>query len=220
MTMNFRLVKAALVNLLGAHAGGHFRVIGYQKEGTGAAEVTDLLRTVQVFYSEGKFPKSGGRVTGPTKHDMTFMIVLTVGSATKIDLSVLDNPASTPAEKAQALTDRQTNFKLIDDSWDELADLVYQILMDNRYKFLDLSGPDDPRIGSRWVTEAEKRDPEPRGGFALMTGSMDYTCNVDEPLTGAQPTEGTPGQLFDLENQNEDLDENVDTGKAGVIGGG
>lgn len=217
MTMNFETVKDALVTLLGNSAAGRYRTIGYQDRGTDATEVLDSNRSVQVFYSGGKFPKSGGRVNGPTKHDMNYQIVLTAGGANKVDLSVLDNVASTEGQKAAALAAMAEATEIIETSYNELFALIYQILMDNENKFLGLT---TPRIGSRWVEETEKNEPTDRGGYTVITGDMLYSCNVDEPLTGATPTAATPGQAIDLANENQDEEGNLDTGKAGVLEGG
>jgi hypothetical protein len=215
--MKFEIVKDALVNLLGTEAAGRFRVLGYQDRGTDATELLDELRSVQVFYSGGKFPKSGGAWTGPSKHDMNYEIILSVGKANKVDLSVLDNPASTPAQKASALAASQTSTELVETSYNELLALVYQILMDNRNQDLGIS---DPVVTSRWIVDFEKERPTDKAGYTVMNGALLYTCTCSEPFTGATPTPATAGQAIDLENEIQDEDGNVDTGKAGILEGG
>ena len=139
MTMQFRTVKAAVVNILGLAAAGRFRVVGYKPRAMAAEEANDSLRTVQVFYSDGRFPKSGGGSLGPVLHDVTLKIDLAVACAAKGNLSVLENPAATAVQLAAALDTFQESADLADSTMDTLIDVVYQILMDGEN--LDLGMP-------------------------------------------------------------------------------
>lgn len=206
--MNFRIIKAALVELLGNEAAGRYRVAGYQKRGQAALEILNKDRIVQVYYSQGLFPKSGGGISGPTKHDMTFNIDLFVSMASSADLAALNNPASSKAQIEQAISDLKVAEDLVDDAWDEFAEDIYQIIQDARNRNFGLDVP----VASRWIGQATKDSPVPRGELVTLTGTMTLTCAKDEQVKGATPV---PLHVIDTEIiANEDP-----VGKAGVIVG-
>jgi hypothetical protein len=202
--MNFRTVKTAIVNLLGVSAAGRYRTIGYQKQAESAEGILDSNRTVQVFYSEGKFPKSAGSLNGPVAHEVTILIQLAVAKSAGCDLSVIEDENSTPAQIAAAIAAMQPAAELADESLDELVDVVYQVLMDAAID-LSLIAP----ISNKWIESIRKDQPLPRGDLVVLTGEMMLTFRVTEELTGAALT---PGQSIDTEVE---FDED-ETGKAGV----
>lgn len=194
MTMNFQTVRDALIDLLGSEESGRFRTIGYQKRAQSAEEVKDLNKTVQVFYSQGDFPKSGGNLSGPTKHDMTFSLDFTVSKSAKGPLSVLDNPASTAPELAVALSAFKDASDLADKSIDELFNNVYQVIMDARNIDLGM----DRVLGSRWITGFRKDQPVDRGELVVITASAQMTCTIDEQVSGEEPVVATGGVQVEL----------------------
>jgi hypothetical protein len=190
--MNFRVIKDSIIdNVLGPNSTGKFVVVGFQRQNKNAVETLDTSRTVQVFYFSSDFPKNKGRLNGPTQNNVTYKIELTVSSAAKGDLSVVNNPASTPAQIAVALSAFQEASYLADNSFDELVDEVYQILMSGI--FLDL-GLDKGTVSDRWIGNVQKDHPEPRGGYVTITGSMNLTCNTAEQVPGDV---GVAGTVFD-----------------------
>jgi len=204
--MNFRILKASIVNLLGSAAGGNFRVIGYQKQAQEAFHIKDEDRSVQVFYAEGDYPKSSGSLNGPVMHDMTFNLDITVSKACKGDLATLENPAATPAQLQTALTNLKIAEDGVDDSWDEISDYIYQILMDARNLDLQL---DPIKVANRWVDRVIKDPLQTRGELVVLTGSMKLTCRMPEEVLGEV---GVPLMVFDT-----GLEVNGDViGKAGV----
>jgi len=217
MTMNFRLIKASVVNLLGAAEGGRYRTIGYQKPGQGESEVKNNDRSVQVYYSSGDFSKSGGGVAGSsTSHEITINFDLTVSKPALVDLSIIQNPASTPAQIQGALAALQEASDLADNSFDELADIIYQEIMDARNVDLGLARP----VGSRWISGINKDDPLPRGKLVVLTGSMQLTCKIDEQVTGATPEPAVPPAI-DVDNKFYQPDSaTADKAEAGVLTGG
>lgn len=219
MTMRFRIVKAALVELLGDAAAGRFTVVGYQSKGQAAEEVTDSRRTVQVFYTSGEFPPSGGSISGPVKHGLTFRIDLTVGSASKGDLTAINDPTSTPAQVAAAMEGFQTSAALADKSFDDLFEIVYQIVMDARN--IDI-GLDPGEVSSRWIGSVEKSEPFARGEYIVIGGMLEFTCIVSEDLVGDEglPADQVDGAvLVDIETHTPPDTEEADPAPAGVRGG-
>ena len=75
--MLFRTIKANIITILTDAEDGRYRTIKAQRQITSGQQNENLNRTVTVFYSQGNFA-AGGRVNGPTQHDMTFGIELAV----------------------------------------------------------------------------------------------------------------------------------------------
>lgn len=192
MTMSFRTLKISVVTLLGTAAAGRFQVVGYKQRATSAEENAGALRTVQVFYSGGQFPKNAGGSMGPIMHDVTIKMELVAAAAASGDLAALASPDSSAAEFAAALESFQESSEAADIAIDELADIVYQILMDGRHLNLGLSTGD---VANRWIQSIDKNAPSAKGEFVVMSASMDLTCRVAETLAGdpgvaADPDEG------------------------------
>jgi len=199
MTMHFRGIKDSITTLLLAEAAGRYRVRGYPDQGLSAEEVADTDRLVQVSYQRGSFPKSSsGR--GPFDHTMTFRVLLVASKAAEVDLTVLDNPASTPTQIANALAAAEPASAAADDAIDELIDAVFQVIMaaDN----IDLGYSATSLIGSRWIEDITKNDPYPRGDRVVVSATMDITCRVPEEITGATLT-SLGDIVVDLQHQGD-----------------
>jgi hypothetical protein len=205
MTMNFIIVKDALIALLGTEAASRYRTIGFQQQGQSAEEIKDTDRSVQVFYSEGTFPKSGGSLSGPYLHKITIRIELAISEPARGDLATLNNPSATPSQLATAIAAMQDAAQLADNNFDELVDIIFNIIMSAENVDLGLSTP----IGTRWIDSVKKNQPLPRGEYIVLTGEMLFTCVMDEQATGAASTTGE-GIGTEVE-----IDEDT-TGKAGV----
>lgn len=187
MTMAFRTIKSSIVSILGSAEDGRYQTIGFQRQVKGADEVLDNLRFVTVYFSSGGFPKSSGRNTGVTQHDITYRIELTVSKAAEADLTTLNDPNSTDTERAAAMIAMEEASFLADASLDELFDIVYQILMDPRnYDF----GQPKGKVANRWVDQLQKDDPVPQGELVVITGSALLTMRASEDIVGET---GTPG---------------------------
>jgi hypothetical protein len=199
MTMNFETLQLNIVSILGAAAAGRFRVTGYQTMTEDADESLDSSRLVSVYYNEGQFPKEKGGISGPSMHDPTYAIEFMVSKAAEGDLATIDNPASTALEIQTALANVKHAEHLADTSWNELAGIVYQILMDARN--IDL-GMSVGIISSRWIDNLRKDQPGQigiargilGGKLVVITGSMQLTCVLEEPILGDT---GTAGEIYD-----------------------
>jgi hypothetical protein len=179
--MNFRVINQAILDTLGAAAAGRFRAVGYQRHGKAASEVRGNNRLVQSYYSSGEFPKSGGRQTGSTKHDMSFTIGFTVSAPARLNLTVLNSEAATAGQKAAALAALQEAAYVADTDFDELVEIAYQIIMDARNFDLGLA---KGTMSNRWVEALHKDAPEPQGELVVLTGTMTYSCTTSEDVTG------------------------------------
>lgn len=178
--MNFRIVKNAVQDLLDTYAAGRFRVIGKQVMSKSADEIKDNDRLVQVYYSDGSFPKSG-RLHGPKIHDIVIEIDMSASAGAAGDLSILDNPLATAIQKSAAIAAIREASEIADTKIDELIDAVYNILMDARYESLSLPVG---TISSRWIDRIQKDTLLERGEFVVKTANMKYTCRVQEYVSG------------------------------------
>lgn len=178
--MNFRIVKTAIQDLLEAQAAGRFRVIGKQVMSKSADEIMNNDRLVQVYYSDGNFPKSG-RLHGPKTHDIVIEIDMSASASAEGDLSILDNPLATAIQKAAAIAAIREASEIADTKIDELIDAVYNILMDARHEGLLL---EKGLISSRWIDRIQKDTLLERGEFVVKTANMKYTCRVQEIVSG------------------------------------
>lgn len=180
--MLFRTVKNSIIeNVLGPAETGSFQTIGFQRQVKNASEVLGVNRFVQVYFKSGGFSKSGGSISGPVLHDITFQIDLTLSTGAQGDLAVITDPNSTAPQVANAISLSQESSQLADESFDELVDKVYQILMDARNYDLGLTAG---TVANRWINQINKNQPEPRGEYVTLTGSMLLTCRVSEAVDG------------------------------------
>lgn len=179
--MNFRIIKQAIVDVLGAAAANRFQVIGFQRQTKDAEEVKGNNRLIQVWYSGGDFSRSSGRQTGPSQHKSSFKIGLTVSAPANVNLSAINSPSASPAQIAAALAGLQESAYEVDTQYDELLGIVYQILMDGRNFDLQL---EKGMVSSRWIDSMRKDDPQPNGSLVVLTGIINYSCNTVEEVVG------------------------------------
>ena len=179
--MEFRIVKDAIVKLLGDNAGGRFRVLGYIHQVENAEEFKHNDRLVHVYYTDGQFPKSSGRMIGSKTHDLTVNIDMAASAAASGDITALNRPGATPQEKAAAIAAIKDASEVADTQIDEMIEYIYMILMDARN--IDLGLPKG-EISSRWIGEIKKDTIVEGGDLVLKTANMKYTCRVQEVVFG------------------------------------
>lgn len=212
--MNFRKIQESLiVNILGPAENGRFRVIGFQRQAKSAAEVLDCNRHVQVYYSAGEFKKSAGRKTGPVQHDPTYKIELTVSKGVEVNLSVINDELATAGQKSNAMAEFREGSDAADKSFDELANIVYQIIMDARN--IDLGMPKGV-LSNRWIERIQKDIPSPHGEYVVLTGSMDLTLRTVEAVSGE---EGLGIATVNDVTVDQDGDDVEKAGVSGTLGG-
>jgi len=179
--MMYRTVKEAIVNLLDDNAAGRFRVIGRQRQSKASTEFKDNDRLVQVYYSDGQFPRSAGRMSGTKTHDITIDIDLTASAAAQGDVATLLSETATAQQKAAAIALIKEATENADEKVDDLIDMVYGILMDARNEGLGLDKGD---IASRWIERIQKDTNLERGDLVVKTANLKYTCRVQETVPG------------------------------------
>lgn len=179
MTWNPPIVREALLTLLASEAAGRYTVSGYQKQSQGAEAVSDDLRMVTAYYKTGQFPKgSSGWSQGPHRHEMTFAVELLLSASANMDLSIIENEAASAVARQAALSASIEAGKKADELWDELAGIIWDILMDPRNQDLGVG------VQERWVSGMQKDNVVPHGEFVVLSGTIDYTCRATEIPSG------------------------------------
>lgn len=203
MTMNFRNIKASIVEILAANTNNCFVVVGHQRQGTAAEEQTGFNRTVQVFWSASDFPKSSGSIGGDRQNDATYRIELMVAAPAQGDLRTLSNPNASAAALSMALLALTEGSAVADDSLDELVDLVYQILSDATNKDM---GQAEGIVSNTWISTAQKDDPLFEGELVVLTASMFLTLRTVETITGLTATAAGDIQDTTLDIVDDDIE--------------
>lgn len=202
--MLFRKVKQSITNnVLGPAEDGRFQTIGFQRQTNDAEDSLDNLRHVQVFWSSSDFPKRGSGLQGPYKNEASYKIELSAAKAVEIDLEILNDDLATDAERATALASFQEAADLVDESFDELVDIIYQIIMDARN--IDLGMPKGV-VAERWLSQARKDDPIPSGELAMLTGSMVLTCSISEEAPGDPGVDGVKAFDTNIDISGDDIE--------------
>jgi hypothetical protein len=213
--MTFRSVPPALTATLGAAAASRFTVEGYDKQSHAVEELLNNLRHVTVLYSGGQMQRgASGWVSGPIQHECTFPVELLVAADAKADLTILNDPTSTALEYTSALAAMQPAAKRANDNWDELFDLVWNILMAPANLALGLAAG---VVANRWCGNPQKVKPFSRGKYVLVSGNFDYSCNVQEYPTGVTPVPAGAGAVDTTIIATADVSgATVDTAKQGA----
>jgi hypothetical protein len=182
--MQFRTIKTALTNLLGAQAAGRYTVEGFQRQSHSAEEILGNLRHVTVYYHTGNFPEDALE-QGPFDHEMTFHVGLLLSADSKADLSTLLNPNATSGQYAAALAASLPASANADSLFDELVDIVWNILIDTPNRDLGLP---QFTIEKRGIRRIAKEAIVFRGEYVVIGGTMDYVCRIIERAPGVAPT--------------------------------
>ena len=181
--MAFRTIRDAIIATLSSQAAGRFSLDTYQRQSHAAEALVGANRHVSVFYRSGAFEKArSGWLQGPFKHAMTFAVELLLAAPASMDLQVITDPAATPQQLMSALAASQEAADAANLSWDELAEIVWGILIDARNASLGLT---TVGVEDRWISNVRKENPAPMGEYVLLSGSMDFTCTAVERAAGA-----------------------------------
>jgi len=179
--MNFIAAKAAVVKLLEDNANGQFRVVSYEPLPAQAKDFTGTDRTVRVFYSGGRFDNDS--LSTPTMHNIEMTLEMVATASSHTDLGVIDDPASSDSQRAAALVGTQPAALLVDESWDEFASLLWNILMTPENRWLGMS---KYIIGNRRIEEIKKDRLVPVGKMCILTGFISLSFNIKEVSTGVR----------------------------------
>jgi hypothetical protein len=181
-------LKDAIIKLLEENANGRYNVVSPQNRKSDAESIFQKPQ-VTVYYAEGSFDKSKSSVNSPYHHDTSFNIHVHAAAKVKINLAVLNNPAATPEQLAEALNSAGNASMEVDAKIDALLSALYDIIMRPQNRNL---GTD--YITNRWVSKIGKRNPEPIGAIVTGVATITLIAQCEEEVTGE---EGTPGITID-----------------------
>ena len=182
--MMFQTVKAALAATLDANSNGDFVVDAFQDQMHDATQILNNSRMVHVFYMSGTFPKNVGTTRGSVAHELTFQLQLLMSMAAGCDLSALENPEATAAERMAAISGMQDSIVRMDAVFDNFVNNVFGIVMSPANADLGLGYG---IIANRWISHIHKDPPTTKGEYIVMSGILEYQCRCIEDLTGLTP---------------------------------
>lgn len=177
-------LKDAIIRLLEENAGGRYTVNNPQNRKSDAHNIFNRP-TVTVYYAEGNFDKSKSSVNSPYHHDPVFNIHILAGGKSKVNLDVLQNPAATDSQLAEALSNATNASMEVDAKIDDLLSVLYDIIMSPQNRNLGTDGNTN-----RWIDKISKGTPEPIGAIVTETATITLQAQCSETVTGEI---GTPG---------------------------
>jgi hypothetical protein len=180
--MAFELVRDALAATLAANAVDRFSVDTFQRQSHAAEELVGKHRHVSVYYRQGNFEKGrSGWLQGPFKHAVTLSVELLLAAPASMDLNIMNDKTATPTQLMSALAASREAAEVANLAWDELARMLWQILISPLNDSLGLT---TMVIEDRWISNVQKEHPAPMGEYVLLSGTMDYTCTIVETAVG------------------------------------
>jgi hypothetical protein len=172
--------KDSYITLLGSQAAGVFEVVGYQRQTKAGGPINDLP-LVQVFYDNVSQQRNASPIQGPKNVDITLKIEITVAGDAPVDLATLNNPGSTPAQRATALANAkeaaQNASELLESVWAK----IWEITNDARNANLGLA---DNVVSNTWLDQFQRDEPAESGGFVIVTASAQLTFRIEETVLG------------------------------------
>ena len=188
MSMAFQTIKTAIVTTLKNSAAGRFRTDPAMPQDMGATDI-EQIPLVHVFYAGGEFPKSSAPIRGKTIHEAKYNVLLTLAKPCYADLATLEDQTSTVSEITTALTAVQAANELADTAFDELVNIVWNILRDPQNEFLGLDRA-NYSIANLWIENVVKENPLNRGETVIISGSLNLSIRCVEYPPSATTTAG------------------------------
>ena len=179
--MQFEKIRDSLISHLGSKQGTNWKTIGYPEKDQ-SAEENNTLRTVQVYYNTGEFPKGGSSLVGPVRHNMSFSIMLTIAVASVGDVEAL-NAAEDATAYAAALATFSASEDLADKEIDEFMRTIYQVVMSADFQNLGLDST-QPRVSNRWIASFKKELPKRHGNFTTSRSLLTLEAQTPEYIPG------------------------------------
>ena len=183
--MKFILIKESIIkNVLGPYAEDEFDLIGHLKQ-TKDAENISQKSIIQVFFTRSQIDWGSTKTKGNFIHMATYQIDVTVAVKSEVDIAVINNPESTPAQKIKALDQTLEATAIADNKIDELYALIISIIRDPRNNNLGVD-PKIVKLANVRPEQFEKNDPLEEGGLVVCTATLILTCRVPECVSGEE----------------------------------
>ena len=162
-------LKLAIEDLLEKHAAGRYAVISPRRKSE-AVGIFDCPQ-VQVFYSSGDIDKSKSSINSPYHHNCSFDIYIRAAAKVKVNTKILEDPAATDAQRAEALAAGDNASVAVDKKTDEMMDIIFNIIM--RPEHRNLGTDYNP---NRWITSLKKSNPESLGAIVMESATITLTA--------------------------------------------
>jgi hypothetical protein len=159
-------------------------VEGVQKRRLDSKNILDMP-SVTVYYDQGSFPEGKSSVNGPYQNESTIRVDIVAAGAAEMDLGPITQ-GGTPEEIAAALAAKTDAEALADAKSDEIAAIVFDIIMRPQNRTLGL----DYNPG-RWITAYKKGNPQTTGDLVVLASYFTVTVQVPEETTEEAGTPGT-----------------------------
>ena len=185
--MIFRGVRDKLIELLGDNQGTDWITLGYRPRDQAAQDLA-AKPIVQVSVQALEFAPTSSAIPGPVREQINFSILLSLAAGAK---------DGSPIEPSAQVADQKIDI---------LIDKIWSVLMDARNQDL---GSDKYTVTNRFVSRAEKSEPENEGELTALTATITMMAEVTEDTPGADsdlayqdtPYSGTARVNIDDENQ-------------------
>lgn len=190
--MNFQTIHTAIVTLLGTEAGGNYRVLGYRNTPEDAENIRNTNATVAVYFKRAVPVRKSNSLTGPFDHECTYIIELKISTPAEADLATLNDPVSTPTQRATAMGNIENTKALANTALGVFIAAVFADLMDARNVDLGLA---KGVARSRRIEAIETEEPGYIGDLIISEATMNLVLTTEETVTG---DEGVESDAIDL----------------------
>lgn len=211
--MNFETLRDNIITILKAAAAGNYLVHAGEVQSK-SAEENILTPRLTVYLSRIQYPETSNGRTGEIITEAQFRIEVTVYVQHNADLDVLNDPDSTAAQRAAALT--QLKNPDLPSRADALIDLTWGKILQVMLNPINYDyGFSKGIVSDRWITDFQKDNPASQGRFMAISGAGNLSIRIKEDITGET---GTPGIAFDNTVDIEG-DQGDNLGTSGTLGG-
>ena len=170
----------AAVSLLADQSDSRIIVVGYQRQKKGAEVDTDPT-LVQLWVSSWGVDWSRSSRNGQKTYNVRIEIQFTIAQPGTLDIAVIQDLNSTPAERTAALLEMVEPAQNASKSMFEASKAVREIFDDARNLYLGLP---DYSIEDKAYSDYQQDDLPPRGGLGILTGVSFLEFRVKEEQLG------------------------------------
>lgn len=188
---NFVAAKKALQEFLSSNSNGEYYVVGHSLQKKNAQEIERRgSKMVQVYITGVSPDRYVSSRNSETTVKCTAIIRMTVTASIEMDLATIEDPNSTPEQRALALADSYDAAAKADDEMDELFGHMFDLVLgaDGEYHG---SGPENPyQIADSWGDDFTKEEALKGGSLVVINGYFRVQFTTQEIPNGDIPVVG------------------------------
>lgn len=188
---NFVSAKKALQEFLSNNSNGEYYVVGHSLQKKNAQEIERRgSKMVQVYITGVSPDRFVSSVNSETTVRCTATVRMTVTASVEMDLAVIEDPQSTPAQRASSLADSYDAAAKADDEMDELFGQMFDLVLGADGEYFG-SGAENPyEIADRWGDDFRKEEAIKGGSLVVINGYFDISFTTQDIPNGDTPTVG------------------------------